>query len=249
MPVKRVKGVGQTQAPVATTKTTAPATTEKSQTPSTFESTTDVAQHVKDGKLTMFEGMKEMKALIENAPTKKNGQLDEDFTQNFAEAMETLSDIEDSGMSPMTVLNMIHEETASGVFDTGRPIAHQLMQSMLTKAAERSESSKLSKNVGDHISKHPEFLNDMTTVSRQGTDVPIDTINRAHKGSAAGSDRMAWLAARQNFSHTMQGFNEKLDKADEKVAAQKRLKRLKKMLKMQSVLLALKNKESCLNQN
>ena len=70
-------GVGQTQAPVATTKTTAPATTEKSQTPSTFESTTDVAQHVKDGKLTMFEGMKEMKALIEHK--KKNGQLDEDL--------------------------------------------------------------------------------------------------------------------------------------------------------------------------
>ena len=42
----------------------------------------------------MFDGMKEMKALIENAPKGEDGQLTSEFKHDFAQAMNMLSDVE-----------------------------------------------------------------------------------------------------------------------------------------------------------
>ena len=61
--------------------------------------------------------------------------------------------------------------------------------------------------------------------------------------SAAGSDHMAVATARQNFSHDA-GFNEKLDKADEKVAAQETFKEAQKNVKDAERSLGIKKQES-----
>ena len=105
-----------------------------------------------------------------------DGHLTSEFKHDFAQAMNMLSDVEGREMTPITVLNMIHEETSSGIYDMSRPIAHQLMHELLLTA---DKGSNLANDVGRHIAKQPEFLTDMTSISRDGRDVPVDIIQGA----------------------------------------------------------------------